>query len=270
MMRPKAVSAALAVVLGVSAPVAQQSATPAQRPPVFRAGAHYVRVDAYPTRDGRIIEGLTKDDFEIFEDGAPQAIENAEYITFDTWIEAMEDATGARRLPAGADVQAIAETADGVDIGSARTRFDPAARGALVRLPLQSRQRAASAIVRIRGDGMLFTDRVIVPHATVLAGDAVAYRNGAPAAVLICARSDRLRFEWPILAPVETLDARLLDRRGQPLAVRLPVVQSGSDSKRIAAVELALASLGRGDYLVELTVRAHGVTERKLMALRVT
>jgi hypothetical protein len=109
----------------------------------------------------------------------------------------MEDATGARRLPAGADVQAIAETADGVDIGSARTRFDPAARGALVRLPLQSRQRAASAIVRVRGDGMLFTDRVIVPHATVLAGDAVAYRNGAPAAVLTCARSDRLRFECP-------------------------------------------------------------------------
>jgi VWFA-related protein len=59
---------------------------PQQRPPVFRAGAHYVRVDAYPTgKDGRIVEGLTKDDFEIFEDGAPQAIESAEYITFDSW-----------------------------------------------------------------------------------------------------------------------------------------------------------------------------------------
>ena len=64
-MAMKMVAAVLAVVLGVSAPVAPQSATPAQRPPVFRAGAHYVRVDAYPTRDGRIIEGLTKDDFEI-------------------------------------------------------------------------------------------------------------------------------------------------------------------------------------------------------------
>jgi VWFA-related protein len=59
---------------------------PQQRPPVFRAGAHYVRVDAYPTgRDGRIVEGLTKDDFEIFEDGALQTIESAEYITFDSW-----------------------------------------------------------------------------------------------------------------------------------------------------------------------------------------
>ena len=64
------------------------AATSQPRPtPVFRAGAHYVRVDAYPTsKDGRkIIEGLTKDDFEIYEDGALQAIEGAEFITFDTW-----------------------------------------------------------------------------------------------------------------------------------------------------------------------------------------
>src|SRR4051794_20728971 len=57
-----------------------------QRPPVFRAGAHYVRVDAYPAgKDGRIVQGLTKTDFQIFEDGQPQVIESAEFITFDTW-----------------------------------------------------------------------------------------------------------------------------------------------------------------------------------------
>jgi VWFA-related protein len=55
------------------------------RPPVFRAGAHYVRVDAYPSQDGKIIEGLTKDDFEIYEDGTLQTIDRSEYITFDTW-----------------------------------------------------------------------------------------------------------------------------------------------------------------------------------------
>lgn len=184
-------------------------------------------------------------------------------------LEVMEDAAGARPLPASADVHATAETADGVDIGSARARIDPGARAALVRLPLQARQHAASALVRIRGDGIVFTERVAVPPATALAGDAVAYRNGAPAAVLACARSDRVRLEWPLLQAVDAADARLLDRRGQPLAVRLAVVHSGSDDKRIAAVELALASLARGDYLVELLVRAGGGTERKLMALRV-
>jgi VWFA-related protein len=69
-------------------PQAQQTPPPPPQPgpPVFRAGAHYVRVDAYPTgKDGRMIEGLTKDDFEIYEDGKLQTIEHSEYITFDTW-----------------------------------------------------------------------------------------------------------------------------------------------------------------------------------------
>jgi len=87
MLNPRVVVPALAITLGITL-AAQQPVVPLpqQRPPVFRAGAHYVRVDAYPAgKDGRIVEGLTKDDFEIFEDGTPQTIESAEYITFDTW-----------------------------------------------------------------------------------------------------------------------------------------------------------------------------------------
>jgi VWFA-related protein len=65
---------------------AAQAQPPQQRPPVFRAGTHYVRVDAYPTsKDGRSVTGLTKDDFEIFEDGKPQTVEDAQYVTFETW-----------------------------------------------------------------------------------------------------------------------------------------------------------------------------------------
>ena len=38
--------------------------TQAQQRPVFRGGTHFVRVDAYPTtKDGKIVEGLTADDF---------------------------------------------------------------------------------------------------------------------------------------------------------------------------------------------------------------
>ena len=53
-----------------------------RRRPVFRAGANYVRVDAYPTLGGELIRGLTKDDFEIFEDGKPQTVAAAELVTF--------------------------------------------------------------------------------------------------------------------------------------------------------------------------------------------
>src|SRR5579872_113302 len=91
--------ASLCVALAVSrAPAAQQSeqAKPPERAkpteqakpqrPVFRGGTQLVRVDAYPiSKDGRIIEGLRADDFEVFEDGAPQKIDTFEFDRFDTW-----------------------------------------------------------------------------------------------------------------------------------------------------------------------------------------
>ncbi len=53
--------------------------TPGQRP-VFRGGVNFVSVDAYPRRDGQIVEGLRKEDFRVFEDGTPQAIETFEFV----------------------------------------------------------------------------------------------------------------------------------------------------------------------------------------------
>jgi len=55
-----------------------QSATPAPaQTPTFRLNVEYVEVDAVVTdRAGRFVRDLTKDDFQIFEDGKPQAISN--------------------------------------------------------------------------------------------------------------------------------------------------------------------------------------------------
>jgi len=39
-----------------------------------------VRVDVYPRRDGHVVEGLTADDLEVFEDGVPQLIETFEFV----------------------------------------------------------------------------------------------------------------------------------------------------------------------------------------------
>ena len=54
----------------------------AQEPPqpTFRTEANYVRVDVYPTSNGAPVTDLTKDDFEILEDGAPQTIEQFEHV----------------------------------------------------------------------------------------------------------------------------------------------------------------------------------------------
>jgi hypothetical protein len=47
---------------------------------VFRGGVNLVTVDAYPRKDGRIVEGLTPDDFEILEEGVKQAIDQFEFV----------------------------------------------------------------------------------------------------------------------------------------------------------------------------------------------
>jgi len=65
------VSAVLAV------PAAQQDQLPT---PTFRAEANYVRVDVFPTRDGAAVTDLTAADFEVFEEKAPQKIEQFERV----------------------------------------------------------------------------------------------------------------------------------------------------------------------------------------------
>ncbi|HQX82263.1 MAG TPA: VWA domain-containing protein [Vicinamibacterales bacterium] len=57
----------------VHAPLAQQR-------PVFRSDAQFVIVDAYPLRDGKVVEGLTAADFAITEEGVAQAIDTFEFV----------------------------------------------------------------------------------------------------------------------------------------------------------------------------------------------
>ena len=81
-------------VLAASLSGQSQEAKREQQPPVFRSGAHYVRVDAYPARDGRPILGLTAKDFDVLEDGKPQTIEAVEFIDHPAWTP-----LGERRDP---------------------------------------------------------------------------------------------------------------------------------------------------------------------------
>ena len=74
-------SSVVAVVAAQEKPPQQQK--PPQQPPTFRTGVNLVRVDAYPSRDGKIVEGLTIDDFEVLEDGVRQKIESFQYVEFE-------------------------------------------------------------------------------------------------------------------------------------------------------------------------------------------
>jgi VWFA-related protein len=51
-----------------------------QPPPRFRVEANFVRVDAYPVKDGKPVLGLKAEDFEVYEDGALQKIDTFEHV----------------------------------------------------------------------------------------------------------------------------------------------------------------------------------------------
>jgi VWFA-related protein len=83
MRRQIALAAVLVSIVFAPGLPARQKPAPApslQQPPVFRTGAAFVRVDVYPSKDGRIVRGLAKDDFQVFEDGKPQKIETFELV----------------------------------------------------------------------------------------------------------------------------------------------------------------------------------------------
>ncbi len=80
------------VALGPAEPAGQQKPTSPeqqrqqqeqQKPPVFRIETNFVRVDAFPMKDGKPVHGLTIDDFEVFEDGVPQKIESFEHVVIN-------------------------------------------------------------------------------------------------------------------------------------------------------------------------------------------
>jgi VWFA-related protein len=79
--------ASFAIAVGGAAIAIAQSGTPPQQqqkqeqqPPVFRTEANFVRVDAYPTRNGQPVLDLKAEDFEIFEDDKPQKIETFDHV----------------------------------------------------------------------------------------------------------------------------------------------------------------------------------------------
>jgi hypothetical protein len=97
-------------------------------------------------------------------------------------------------------------------------------------------------------------------------GEPIAYRvtraEGAQKVSLLeFVRADRLRVEWPVLAPLDRREARLLDSAGKPLPIDVPVAENGP--AKTVAVELALAPLARGVYAIELTAGSSGATERR-------
>jgi hypothetical protein len=173
----------------------------------------------------------------------------------------------------GAEVAAAVTGAGGERTATARV--DAGARGALVEIPLSPGESGPwSVSLRVSGSDAVLTDRfqADVPATSTSVGVPLVFRGTAssriplrPVADFQFRRNERVRVVWPVAAPPESRSARLLDRRGEPLAVPATITETPGEIN----VDVLLAPLAEGDYLVELTTGQGGQSERHLLAFRV-
>ena len=182
----------------------------------------------------------------------------------------------AGRWKSGGEVQAMVTTQSGDVVGTARAKIPPGGRAALLRLPTGGQSGPYEAVVRVRGEGEEPEEDhlAIAPSTGRLLGDPLVHRSAPaagsalhPAAGFQFRRTERVVIEWPLGAPVDRRTARLLGRDGKPLP--LEVALSETPGAGLLVVQLNLAPLTAGDYLVELTAGAGDAEERRLLAIRV-
>ena len=156
------------------------------------------------------------------------------------------------------------------------TKFDGGVRKITVKLkgqPIRARRQyrapteAEIAMLAQRGTAPASSTAAAEPTGPpAVIGEPAAYRVSRaqpPERVkqLEFVRADRLRVEWPVLAPLDRREARMLDSAGKPMPFDLPLSEN-ADTK-IVVVELPLAPFGRGTYAIELTAGSGGRTERR-------
>jgi hypothetical protein len=143
--------------------------------------------------------------------------------------------------------------------------------------------------VQVASGGDRLEDRVSIDRGATgkLLNKPIVYRAAPgprsplrPVADFQFRRTERVHVEWPEIKPLDERQARLLNRSGQPIAVALTVTErpregqgasgaAGAPAPTALAVDLNLAPLGPGDYVIDVTAGAGPEVERRLIAIRV-
>ncbi len=178
----------------------------------------------------------------------------------------------------GGDLQVVLTSPAGAMVASGRGRLDRVSRGAAARVALPAGAVGPwNAQLKVRsGDEAVETSVAIAPNppasSTTLLSAALLYRatpgmNSAlhPVADFLFRRTERVHVEWMLGAPLETREARLLDRAGNPLPLQVTL----GEKPGVLAADINLAPLGPGDYILEVTVGSSGTTAHTKVAIRV-
>ena len=181
------------------------------------------------------------------------------------------------RWKTGAEVTATVTAADGAVVGTGTAKIDAGWRSAIVRVPRGATKGPWRVALRVAGPNGAIDERLdVVDGMKALLGDAVAYRGTSsprapvrPVADFQYRRTERVRLEWASAQPLETMSARLLDRKGEPLAIPLTAIDASVPDRPAVSVDVMLTPLTDGTYVVELTVGRGAQTEKRYVAIKV-
>jgi hypothetical protein len=159
-------------------------------------------------------------------------------------------------------------------------RIDAGYRSTLVRLPFARSPLTAPARIEVTvtAPEPVTMHLEVTPQPSRILGDVIVLRGQpAPTAPLRAVadfqfrRTERVRLEWQVRAPLAQRTARLLTRQGQSLPVPVTLTEIERDGRQILAADLVAAPLAEGDYVVELAVGIDAsAVETRFVAVRIT
>jgi hypothetical protein len=173
----------------------------------------------------------------------------------------------------GAAVEVQVTDAAGAEVGTGTARIEPPSRGATMIVPIAQASTPLVVSTRVTNGAQSLADRLEVPPlASSLIGTPVFYRARPPATAPLhpaadpqFRRTERLHVEWPVSGALDQRQARLLGKNGAPLPI--PLTLTERDGK--LALDLNLAPLTDGDYVLEVVAGPGASNARKLSAIRV-
>jgi VWFA-related protein len=165
----------------------------------------------------------------------------------------------------------------GVALGTTQVALPPAARGGIAVLDVPAETNAVTVSVKMRDGSSVFDARTEASRDTgKVFGAPLVYRATPssrspllPVAGFEFRRTERVHVDVPIVQALERREARLLGRNGQPMAVGVTASERDVDGRQMLGIDAVLAPLAPGDYVIEITGAAGGVTEVRHVAIRV-
>ena len=181
-----------------------------------------------------------------------------------------------RPVSADTGIQLLVSDAEGNAAASARGRIAAGARAVSVRAPLAPASKGPwQVVMRVSGGELRGGETMSLSVAAGIVGDPQLLRvdagGASPVARPVFSRRERLRATWTTIDAAELTrsEVRILDRRGQPLAIDATLSLAPAGSRTAASVDVALAPLAPGDYVLELVIAAGGTPSRHLLGFRV-